>query len=550
MSVTDAPHATFAHPVDAPDWDALVDELELLQDSDAPACVERAREYLDLARLHGDEHAEMRLSCCVAFAHHVLAQDADALRAAGRAQHLAHELGDLVWESRALVCQGLVHHEIGDVEGAIDELDRALGLRRQTADDAGTASVLNSLGTVYMGMPHFAPQAAQVLSEARRLWLAADDPDHASMALTNLAKAYVVTSGRLVAGNPRGALAAARHALGIARQSVDEADAAGLARTGIDARLAVVGAHMHAGDLEAAGQALEGTHAMLRTFPSARQELQYHGLRGRWLVRSGRLDEAVLALCDGLDLCAELDRPGERIELLAALVDAHEGRGDLPSALSALRELHELTLQQGDAIADRRALLLSSRLEVERAERAADAERTRARALEEHNARLEHEATHDALTGLPNRRALDVALARWAGDPSRRFACVLLDIDHFKRVNDQFSHQVGDQVLARLGEVLHDVVRASDLAARYGGEEFAILLDGLTDVNAADACERIRRVIVAQRWDDLIPGGTLTVSVGVAVHRPDETVASMLTRADEALYHVKRNGRDAVHVAH
>jgi diguanylate cyclase (GGDEF)-like protein len=397
-----------------------------------------------------------------------------------------------------------------------------------------------------MGMAHFAPQAAQVLSEARRLWLAAGDPDHASMAQTNLAKAYVVTSGRLVAANPRGAVAAARHALGIALESVDEADAAGLARTGIDARLAVVGAHLHAGDLESAGRALTGTQAMLRAFPSRRQALDYHGLRGRWLVRTGLLDEAILELCDGLDLCAELDRPGERIELLTTLVEAHEGRGDLHAALTTLREVHELTLQQGDAIADRRAMLLSSRLEVERAERVAEAERRRAVVLEEHNARLEHEATHDALTGLPNRRALDSALTRWAAESPHGFACALLDIDHFKQVNDRWSHQIGDQVLTRLGAILHETVRTSDLAARYGGEEFAVLLEGVGEHNALEACDRIRRAVAAAPWDDLMPGAALTISVGVTVHRPEETVHAMLSRADAALYQSKRSGRNTV----
>lgn len=299
---------------------------------------------------------------------------------------------------------------------------------------------------------------------------------------------------------------------------------------------------MLAGDLPAAGRALDGTQTMLTSFPSPRQEIAYHGLRGRWLVKVGRLDEAVLTIVDGLDLCAELDRPGERIELLTSLVDAHEGRGDLRSALTTMREVHELTLQLGDATAERRAQLLSARLEVE-------AERSRALALQEHNARLEHEATHDALTGLRNRRALDAALSRWSSEQSRPFACALLDLDHFKRVNDRWSHQVGDQVLARLGDLLQDLVREGDVAARYGGEEFAVLLDDLTDAQALDAFERIRLAIVSCRWDDLLPGGTITVSMGVAVHRADETVESLLARADAALYEVKRNGRDAVRLA-
>jgi len=122
----------------------------------------------------------------------------------------------------------------------------------------------------------------------------------------------------------------------------------------------VVGAHMVGGDLEAAGEALEATRVMLARFPTSRQQIALSSSRGRWLVRTGRLDEAILELCDGLDLCETIGRPGERLELLAALVDAHEGRGDLAAALRTLRTLHVATTQQNDRAADRRADLVSS----------------------------------------------------------------------------------------------------------------------------------------------------------------------------------------------
>ena len=532
-----------------PDWDLLVDELELLSETDPHACVSRSVGALELARALGDEDAEMRLSCHAAYAHHVLADDASALAAAARTETLAQERGDLVWQSRAAVCRALVHHEIGDLDSAIDLLTQALALRRAAGDDAGTASVLNSLGTVYTGMAQLAPQAAQVLTQARRLWLSAGDPDHAAMALTNLAMTFVVTSRRLQQENPRGALSAVRHALKIARQAVDEADATGMGRVAIDARLAVVGAHMVGGDLAAAGEALDATRVMLARFPTSRQQIALSSFRGRWLVRSGRLDEAILELCDGLDLCEAIGRPAERLEMLAALVDAHEGRGDLAAALRTLRELHLATTQQHDRAADRRADLLSSRLEVERIEQSAAAERRRATALEEHNARLEHDATHDALTGLANRRALDTALADWVTSRPHGFACALIDVDHFKRVNDRWSHQVGDQVLARIGAILTGTLRTSDRAARYGGEEFVLLLDGVDALSAAEVCDRLRDAVKAHAWDDLLPDGGITISIGVAQHHPDEAVLDLLGRADSALYRAKAAGRDRVRSA-
>ena len=533
-------------PADVPDWQALVDELELLRDSDARACAARSVESLTLARTWGENDAEMRLSYYAALAYHLLADDAAALAAAARTEQIARERGALGWQSRALVCRALVHFDVGDLEDAVDMLGRALELSRESGDDAETASVLNCLGAVYTDMVQFAPQAAQVLTEARHIWLATGNSDHASMALTNLAQTYVVTSERLAVTNPRGAMAAARHALDIARQAVEEADGAGLSSTCIDARLAVVGALMVAADHEGARQALDSTAAMLASFPMSRQQLAFAVVRGRWLVRTGQLDAAVLELCEGLDLCDDLNRPAERIELLTLLVESHEGRGDVAAALSTLHDVHDLTVAQSEAVATRRGVLLSSRLDIERAERVAEAALHRAIALEQRNTRLEHEATHDALTGIANRRSLDTRLATWSADSPRGFGFALIDIDHFKLVNDNWSHQAGDRVLARLASVLAETVRGSDFAARYGGEEFALLLDGVDAQSGHDACERIRVAIESRGWDDLIPGGSITISIGVTLHRAGELVDTMLARADAALYVAKNAGRNRV----
>ncbi|MHA3947293.1 GGDEF domain-containing protein [Cellulomonas bogoriensis] len=533
----------------APDWAVLLEDLELLVDSDAASCARRADEGIALAQVRGDRDAEMRLTYYAAVARHLLGDDRRSLELAQHAEELADHRGDLVWQSRSLACRGLVHHDLGDVEDAVDLLTRAVDLGREAGDITGTAEILNSLGTVYTGMVQFAPQAAQVLTEARRLWLQAGDPDRASIALTNLAKTYVVTSGRLAETNPRGALTAARHALGIAHQAVDEADAAGLSRTAVDARLAVVGAHMVAGDLPAAGKVLQATRAMLVRFPAPRQLLALHRVRGRWLVRCGEPLEAVEVLTEGLRLCDELDRPGERPELLRTLVTAHEDLDQTVEALERLHELYELTIRRNQAVAERRAELLSSRLEVERAERVAEAERKRAAALEQHNARLAHEASHDALTGLANRRSLDQTLARWTEAHPRDFAVALLDIDHFKHVNDTYSHQVGDEVLARIGAELRGTLRTGDVPARYGGEEFALLLDGVQALGAMETCERVRQAIAALEWGDLIGGEHVTVSLGVATGGAGTDAGELLSRADAALYQAKRAGRNQVRLA-
>ncbi len=534
--------------VDDVDWDALVDDLAFLADHDPQACLDRAAGPLELARAHGVADAEMRLSLHVGFAHLHLGHDSAALAAAERTAHLAQNAADLVWQSRALGCRGLVHHALGHVEDAVDLLRRAVELRREADDAAGTAELLNHLGTVYTGMSQFGPEAAAVLSESRRLWLAEGDTDQAAVAQVNLARAFVVTGRRIAEQNPRGALAAARRALTFAQQAVEEADAAGLPRFAIDARLAVVGAHLLAGDLAAAGTTLDAARAMVDRFPTRSGRLSVHRETARWLVLVGRHDDAVAEVREGLALCETLDRPVERVELLASLVAAHEGRGDAPAALEALHELHQLTVRLAEAVAERRSALLSSRLEVERAQHAAEAEHRRAAALEERNARLAWEASHDALTGLANRRVLDAELLRLTTTRAR-FAVALLDIDHFKLVNDTWSHQTGDQVLTRIAAELRGTLRGDDLATRYGGEEFAIVLADVEMATAVLVCERIRTAVAEIGWDDLMPGHRLTISLGVVTSDTHGTPEGLLSAADAALYAAKAGGRNTVRVA-
>ncbi|GIG35002.1 GGDEF domain-containing protein [Cellulomonas pakistanensis] len=537
-----------AAPAAPTDWEGAVDELALLADSDATACVRRAEGLIAAAAEQRAGGAEMRLAYYAAVAHHALGEDRRALERAIRAEHLARERGALVWQSRALARQGVVHHDLGHTEDAVDLLTRAAELRREADDVAGTADVLTILGSVYTSMPHFAPQAAGVLTQARRLWLAAGDPDRASIALANLARTFVETSRRLAADNPRGARASARRALGLALEAVDEADAAGLTRTAVDARLTAAVAHLLAGDAEAADAVLDAAAGMLARFPSAGQQLSLHRIRSGQLLAAGRHADAVAEAGAGMVVCDALRRPAERMELLRVLADAHEALGDAVAALAALRELHALTVRLGDAQAERRAALLGARMEVEQAERQAEAERRRSEALEERNAALAHEAAHDGLTGLANRRTLDAELDRWTAERGT-FAVALLDVDHFKRVNDTYSHQVGDAVLVRVAAAVQHALRRDDLAARYGGEEFAVLLDGLSGSRTEDVCDRLRETVAGLVWDDLMPGARLTVSIGVAERQAGEPVAGLLARADAALYRAKADGRDRVRVA-
>lgn len=168
--------------------------------------------------------------------------------------------------------------------------------------------------------------------------------------------------------------------------------------------------------------------------------------------------------------------------------------------------------------------------------------------LEQQNADLAEQTKTDPLTGLPNRRAFAAALAQAMEkslEEGKRLSVAMLDIDHFKTINDLHGHAMGDEVLVAIGGLLRSQFAGSGLAARHGGEEFALLLADASADEARLQCEFVRQSIA------LLPLGLpVTVSIGVAeFRRRDDTVDAMFKRADEALYAAKRGGRDQVVVA-
>ena len=161
----------------------------------------------------------------------------------------------------------------------------------------------------------------------------------------------------------------------------------------------------------------------------------------------------------------------------------------------------------------------------------------------------ERGAKIDVLTGLPNRRYFDEVLA--IERPRRRandsLGILMIDIDHFKILNDRFGHATGDRVLRAVAGAIAQGVRAEDTPARYGGEEFAVLLRRTSAEQAVEVGERIRRAVVRLHPASLGIDEPVTVSVGVAVAGKDQVaIPGLVERADQALYRAKRLGRDRV----
>jgi diguanylate cyclase (GGDEF)-like protein len=156
---------------------------------------------------------------------------------------------------------------------------------------------------------------------------------------------------------------------------------------------------------------------------------------------------------------------------------------------------------------------------------------------------------YDELTKVYNRRTLIERLQQEHGRARRTgvpFCVLLIDLDHFKAVNDNFGHGAGDEVLKAFAVTMRAAMRDSDVFGRYGGEEFLAILNATAPAAAHAAIGRMRAAVEAHDWNALAPGLSLTFSGGLAGIRPEETISQLLNRADEALYEAKAAGRNRV----
>ncbi|MEY8878819.1 MAG: diguanylate cyclase [Leptothrix sp. (in: b-proteobacteria)] len=299
--------------------------------------------------------------------------------------------------------------------------------------------------------------------------------------------------------------------------------------------------------------ALDSEHE-LRIATSGRQALTQ-------LARGELPDVILLDLMmpgmDGYAVCAELKRDPRTRDIPVIFVTAQIDAASEAQALAAgavdfiHKPIHALVVRAR----------LRLHLELERRTRAlAAANAALAQvngaleqangALEQANVQLEALARHDALTGLANRRAADERLhdefmrARRLRIP---YAVLMIDIDHFKRVNDQHGHAVGDAVLRHVAQHLRTALRETDFLSRFGGEEFLALLPATTRMQACQVADKVRRLIEQVLFE---PVGTLTASIGVALSDPAHVgEAQAVQLADNALYRAKELGRNRVEIA-
>lgn len=288
---------------------------------------------------------------------------------------------------------------------------------------------------------------------------------------------------------------------------------------------------------------LEGKH--LESLMSKANQLVFHSYFYPNINLHGHVDELFISLkhCSGESIPYILNGrryENDGAEVIDCVLVQMSKRIDYEQELrSAKKQIEEAYWEKEQALA--RLRQLHAEIEQKQSE------------LLELNAILVERSTTDKLTGLKNRRYFEETLEEHItrfGEQGRFFSLLMLDIDHFKRVNDTLGHQVGDDVLERMGSILRYHCREQDIAARYGGEEFVMILPDINVTESIWIAENLRHEIAGAAWDAGIMNvmGCITASVGIATYTgadPDSG-AALLQKADQALYASKEQGRNRV----
>ena len=267
-------------------------------------------------------------------------------------------------------------------------------------------------------------------------------------------------------------------------------------------------------------------------------------------------------LSQALDIAQQVGLRAEAARCHELLADIYEQQGDLKQALAQVKLLNQVkeTIYNEDTA--RRIANLQVIHQVESAKRDAEIQYLKTIELQkeiekrkESESALEELATLDALTGVLNRREFFILAEKEVQSTLQNqqpSSIIMLDVDHFKTVNDDYGHAIGDQVLTAIAQIIRDNLRREEVVGRIGGDEFAILLPGSDGRQGQRIAQRLHDKIASQSFK--LDQGTfsLTVSLGVAEldRGHDDSLSALLDHADQAMYSAKRSGRNRIATYH
>jgi diguanylate cyclase (GGDEF)-like protein len=465
---------------------------------------------------------------------------------------IAQEIGDMVLERDSLNFHGAIYHRLGDLDNALNFVQRTFALNLSVHDEAGIAVSLMNLGSLEqeLGRPK---EAIKALREALDRSIKLGDSVREAMVLSNLG----VSLTALDQNNE--AVETFRRALTLC----DDFDLTDLTAPNL-VNLAEVFSKQKRFEeaLDVIDQALE----MIRD--GGPSEGIVHALLTAGKVHIAR--EKPHKALETLEMAQGLQLKSPEFQVHELLARTYKNLGQFELAFDHHESFHSLERKVRADDAERKVRAVAAQFEMQRIRAEAEIQRLRnvelanalqaleesdrektelLRALEQKSRELEHQVKRDPLTGLYNRRHLETVMNQEfdkAKQRSRPLPVALIDIDHFKNINDTCSHQVGDSVLVKVAEILNSGLRAFDLAARYGGEEFVIVLPRTTAAQAFTVCERLRVAIQDFDWTSIHPTLNVTISCGISSDATAENHERLLQIADDKLYEAKHNGRNCV----
>ncbi len=446
--------------------------------------------------------------------------------------------GDLIGEARVAALLSVVHFSLGDHDEGMQTLvDSAAMVTRTNVADVELVNTLHCQAMAFEGLSAFdsaVAAAERALAIAERL----EEPFEAVWALYRLADHLVVWADFLIRGDAGQAEALRVRAVDLIDKGFAFAEAhvdgSFLGHLNLTRGLALIGS----GRIEQ-GLTCLGLAASSGGFgQGAAEQSRLDRALGRAYLESGDLDAASshldrsMVALGGTDLFAWM--PGT----LSDRAEVRKRQGNLAGAFSDLKRALQTaeTLRVAEVVGRSKGVIGKVDLEL----RHLDVTRRELRTEV-----LQRQAMTDSMTGIPNRRALDGAGTAAAVSNCGCLSVAVVDIDHFKSINDGFGHLTGDAVLRGVGAILVDSVRNGvDLAARYAGDEFVLVLLGVDQDAAAELCERIRVMIAAHAWAEVKPGLAVTVSIGLATGVVPNAFWNLFADADSALFVAKKQGRN------
>lgn len=463
-----------------------------------------------------------------------------------------HKNGDQIGEAQSRALEAWLLLELGMVELAIEKAMDALKLAERTFDLKTCSLAFNVVGIVFWAA-NKPDQAVHFLERAIDLARSSGERNFECWWLINLGGAH---SNAAYASRAQADEVACKQSIEAALRYTAEARA--LAKSlndGWAERLCVGNTAEYlnfVSEHEEAAAALLG-YLVIGGTDTNRGRAHYLLELSRTLLALKQLDSATDRLLEASQLGTQTKNLESVMLSKLLLSEVSEEKGDFRASLAYFKEYHILQQQYVAERTQRHARLAALQYETTKQRLRADTEEKRAndlaRSRDELQLRAETLAAAvniDPLTQLANRRMLETVL-KGLDDTAQSYCIAMIDIDHFKAVNDTYSHMIGDHVLAQTAMILAESSVSGAFVARYGGEEFSLVLTNFRMHEALAHCEHIRQAVSVWAWEQIAPSLNITISIGLATPSiVGEMSSDVIRRADQCLYAAKAKGRNCV----